>query len=294
MVLKKRGVKTEELMHIVRLLLSKAKKVKTRKKFIDICGTGGDRSNSFNISTTVGFVLAGGGLSVLKHGNRAVSSQCGSSDLLESVGVDLEKASKRAEKTLKKVGFGYLHAPLHHPFFAKVAPLRKKIGEATLFNFLGPLLHPAVPQYQLTGVSDPDAFHQYADWMKALGRKRAFIVRGEGGMDEATPYGVTQVYEVDGRKVVRGEIHARDHGLGGRGRAQLEVRDRKENISVFKGILKGKERGAKYEAVILNAGLGFFAAGKVKDLRQGIVLSRKTIESGSSMRVLDDYVRMVS
>jgi len=292
--LKQRGVTEKEMSHLTSILLRKAKQVSLKGFFMDVCGTGGDKSNSFNISTTTAFVLAGGGVPVLKHGNRSVSSQCGSSDLMESLGVSLKKAGNNYRKSLEFSRMGYLHAPFFHPFFGKVAPLRKRIGEPTLFNFLGPLLHPGSPKVQLTGVSDEQAFKQYPHWLRAGRRKKAIVLRGEGGFDEATPFGDTQLYELKNGKISFHTVRSRDFHFSARNRKELEVRGRGENRSVFLGILSGKEKGPKREAVLLNAGFGFYLSGRSAKLREGIEMAGSIIDSGAAQQTFDRFRRSCS
>jgi len=289
LTLKVRGISTQEFMEFAGLLLKRARKLKAKQAFLDVCGTGGDKSDTFNISTISGLVIAAAGVPVLKHGNRSVSSQCGSSDLLESFGVDLTKASKRAEGNLDKLNFAYLHAPFFHPFLGKVAPIRKKIGEPTLFNYLGPLLHPASPAVQLTGVSDEGAFRSYPKWIQKLGRKRAFVLRGEGGLDEATPFGVTELYDVSSSRIRRVAIRAKDFGFKARSLKELVAKTPGDNKRICRQILSGKERGAKREAILLNSGLGFLVFGTVKNLKDGIELSDIILKSGIAMELLTKF-----
>jgi len=292
LVLDRRGVTSREVRSLVDLLLKRAKRIQAGMPFIDVCGTGGDQSHTFNISTVTAFIVAAGGVPVLKHGNRSVSSRCGSSDLLEAAGICLEKAAKRAQSTLKALRFGYLHAPLFHPFFGSVAPLRRRIGRPTVLNFLGPLLHPAKPRRQLVGIGDQKAFEQYGGWLKGAGLKSALVVRGEGGLDEATPYGVTQVLELKGGRILKSKIRARDFGFRARKLKELTVSGPRENLSCFQGLLAGKERGSKREAVLLNAGLAFLLAKRAANLREGIRLAGEVTDSGAAGRLLKEYVRI--
>ncbi len=291
LVCKKRQVQDEEIKALIDLLLKRSRAIRVRTSFIDVCGTGGDQSHTFNISTTTAFVTAAGGVAVLKHGNRSVSSRCGSSDLLEAAGVSLARAAQKSLMTLKKFRFGYLHAPLFHPFFGKIAPLRKRIGQPTVFNFLGPLLHPARPMRQLVGVGDPDAFSRYGEWLKRSGRTRALVVRGEGGLDEALPYGTTEVLELKKGRVRKNKIRARDLGFKARKLQELTVEGPKENLSVFRRILSGQERGPKREAVLINAGLAFCLVDRVSNLREGIRFAAEVIDSGAANRLFAEYKR---
>ncbi len=286
MIAKHREVKLSELIPMVNLLLQKAKRFSVRKDFIDVCGTGGDKSSTFNISTTVAFVMAAGGVPVVKHGNRSITSKCGSSDLIEALGINLKKASQRANKTFNNYGFAYLHAPFYHPFFGKVAPLRKKIGEPTLFNFLGPLLHPAKPRFQLAGIADEKAFYLYPQLLAKLGRKSAIVLRGEGGIDEATPFGKTEFYRLEKGSIKKGSIRARDFGFKSKKLSDLVVKSRKENIKIFNDILTGKDKGPHLEAVLINAGLGFMLLKKAKNLKEGIKFSHEIIESKKALKII--------
>ena len=289
--LKKRGASDQEVHYLIKLLLQRAKKLVLGMAFLDVCGTGGDRSNSFNVSTTTAFVLAAAGVPVLKHGNRSVSSQCGSSDLLEGLGISLEKCGAKAKETMRKYRFAYLHAPLFHPFFGKIAPLRRRIGMPTVFNLLGPLLHPASPRLQLVGIGDSEAFKRYAFWLKAAGRQKAIVVHGDGGLDEASPYGITQLYELKNGKVRTSKIRARDFGFKARSLKDLVVSGRAESVNVFKRIISAKEKGPKREAAVLNAGLGFCLAGRAKNLKQGIKMAEETLDSGRAKILVDNFSR---
>jgi len=287
--LKRRAISDRELAQLVKLLMIRARRLKPQGNFIDVCGTGGDRSLSFNISTAVAFVLAAGGVPVLKHGNRAVSSRCGSSDLIEALGIRLERASRRALQTLKRLGFGYLHAPFFHPILAKVAPVRRRIEEPTILNCLGPLLHPGSPRVQLVGIGDEGAFRRYAGWLQGAGRRRAIVVRSKDGLDEAAPYGTTDVYELEGGRIRSYAVRARDFGFRARSSKELAVSGTRENLSAFKQVLSGRERGSRREAVLINAGLGFYLSRRSKTLGEGVRLADEVIRSGASKRVLERY-----
>jgi len=289
LICKQRRIQDSEVKALIRSLLKRSRSMKVRTPFIDVCGTGGDQSHTFNISTTTAFVTAAGGVPVLKHGNRSISSRCGSSDLLEAVGVSLERAAQKSLATLTKFRFAYLHAPLFHPFFGRIAPLRKRIGQPTIFNFLGPLLHPARPTRQLVGVGDRDAFARYGEWLKHSGRTRALVVRGDGGLDEALPYGTTEVLELKKGRVLKNKIRARDFGFRAGNLKDLTIKGPKENLSVFHRILSGRERGLKREAVLINAGLAFCLADRVSHLREGIRFAAEVIDSGAADRLLREY-----
>jgi anthranilate phosphoribosyltransferase len=289
MILKKRGLSDGEVNSMVKLLLERARRISIPFFFMDVCGTGGDRSSSFNISTASAFVVAASGVPVLKHGNRSVSSRCGSSDLMELLGISLEKAAHRAKRTLSHFNFGYLHAPFFHPFLAEIADIRKRIGEPTVLNFLGPLLHPARPKVQLVGIGDGNAFNRYAHWLQEAGRRRALVVRGEGGLDEASPYGKTEIQILDKGKIRRETIRARDFGFKTKGPRELKVKSPQESLRVFRKVMEGKGRGGCLEAVLLNAGLGLLTAKRVRNLREGIEKARTILRSGVCRELIKKY-----
>lgn len=258
---------------------------------LDVCGTGGDRLHLFNVSTTASFVLAAGGAVVVKHGNRAITSKSGGSDVLAALGIPLDPAPARLRGQLETVGIGFLFAPRYHPAFAAVAGVRRQLaaeGESTIFNLLGPLLNPARPAHQLVGVFDPAWTETFAEVLRQLGRRRAWAVHGAGGMDELSTLGATRVSRYEGAAVETGLVEPEGAGL-----ARVENLDAmcggspEVNARTLVGILRGEITGPRLDIVLLNAAAGFVVAGLSADLGAGVERAREAINSGRAWRVLE-------
>lgn len=255
---------------------------------IDVCGTGGDKMELFNVSTTSMFVLAAGGAVVVKHGNRAITSQCGGADVLEELGIQIDSPPARLKRCVETVGLGFIFAPSYHPAFKAIGPVRKRLaaqGVPTIFNVLGPLLNPARPPYQLVGVFSSVLLDRLGATLAFLGRTQAWVFAGqtkEGAfIDEISTAGPTDLREV-GRK---GTLERRIAGPEEVGLAlatidDLRGGDRRENARILVSILDGSERGPKRDIVALNAAAGFVVAGLATDLRAGIALAVRQIDEG--------------
>ena len=261
---------------------------------IDVCGTGGDQLHLFNVSTTVAFVLAGGGAAVVKHGNRAVTSQSGGADVLAALGVPLDLPPAALRRRLETSGFGFLFAPQYHPAFAAVSPVRRQLaaeGIGTIFNLLGPLLNPARPDHQLVGIFTPELTATYAAVLRQLGRRSGWVVHGEGGMDELSTLGATRVSRFDLRH--GGETRHETLTPEQAGLPRLDTLDAlrggtaEDNARVLVGILNGEIDDARRDIVLLNAAAGFVVAGLVGDLPAGVERARETISDGRAARALD-------
>ena len=257
---------------------------------VDTCGTGGDASGTFNVSTTAAFVVAGAGVPVAKHGNRSITSKCGSADVLEALGVDLSLSPERIGKCVEEVGIGFMFAPAMHGAMKYAIGPRREIGIRTVFNILGPLTNPAGANVQVMGVFDPSLIDTLAAVLGKLGSKRALVVCGVGGMDEMTVTGETQVADWDGSKVVTYTVKPEDVGLK---RATLEElrggATAEEAATQVRAILSG-EGGPKLDMVLLNAGAALLAAGKVDDLGGGVALAREVVASGAALAKLEALV----
>ncbi len=261
---------------------------------VDVCGTGGDQLHLFNVSTTVAFVLAGGGAAVVKHGHRAVTSKSGGADVLAALGVPLDLPPAGLRRSLETSGFGFLFAPQYHPAFAAVGPVRRQLaaeGTGTIFNLLGPLLNPARPGCQLVGVFAPGLTHVYAEVLRQLGRRSAWVVHGEGGMDELSTLGDTHVSRFDLHRGggITGEILTPEQAGLPRIDALDELRGgtAEENARVLVGIVSGEIGGARRDLVLLNAAAGFVVAGLAKTLPAGVEKARETIATGRATRALE-------
>lgn len=256
---------------------------------VDTCGTGGDGTGTVNISTAAAFVVAGAGLPVAKHGNRALSSNCGSADVLEVLGVPLDLDAEHVSRCIDEAGIGFIFAPAFHPAMAKVMPVRRELGTRTAFNLLGPLTNPARPSFQLVGVGHPDWAELVAGALAALGVERALVVHGGGGADELTCAGENLILTVEKGNVSTSTLSP---GVAGLTEAPLEAirgGTPEENADSLRAALAG-EPGPVLDCVVLNAGAAFVAAGRVTTVREGVDLARATIEAGQARNALDRLV----
>lgn len=255
---------------------------------IDICGTGGDKLELFNISTTAMFVLAAGGACVVKHGNRAITSKCGGADVLERLGVKIDLPPADLRRCLEAHGLGFVFAPAYHPVFKVINPVRKALaaqGIATIFNLLGPLLNPARPPYQLVGIYSPLLLPKYAEAMSVLGRACAWAVHGRG-MDELSLTGPSLVHVLHDGLIHERTVDPAELGLATRQIEDLRGGDCEHNAALLTAIIDGTERGAKRDIVLFNAAAGFVITGLAKDLAAGLALSREQIDSGRALEKL--------
>jgi len=302
--LRMKGETIEEITGAARVMRRKATPIALRKEtrsidevlnydsetILDTCGTGGDRSNTFNVSTATAFVVAGGGVTVAKHGNRSVSSLCGSADVLAELGVDLEVAPNVVEKSLRKIGIAFLYAPMLHSAMRYAIGPRREIGIQSIFNILGPLTNPAGANVQLLGVYDPGLTEVLAETLNRLGSKNAFVVYGEGGFDEISIVGPTRVSELREGKVRTYEVEPEDFGLPRASASDIRGGDPAENAAIIKEILAGA-KGPKRDMVLLNAAAAFRAADKVLDIKAGIEMAAESIDSGNALEKLELLVR---
>lgn len=285
--LRMKGETVAELCGAARIMRRRAMRVEARSQVVvDTCGTGGDRANTFNISTTTAFVVAAAGVTVAKHGNRAVSSGCGSADVLETLGVKVDVGPEVVEECLQELGIGFLFAPRMHPAMRHAAGPRKEMGIRTIFNLLGPLTNPAGATCQLLGVYDPRLTESFAAVLRELGTRRAFVVHGLDGLDEASVSSETRVSELRDGLISTYNIDPRD--FLGRLYPIEELRggDPATNARMVREVLEGKD-GAPRKAVELNAGLALLAAGRVGDLREGMGMASESIESGAALAKLE-------
>lgn len=257
-----------------------------RTDVLDTCGTGGDASGTFNISTATAIVVAAAGVPVVKHGNRSVSSRSGSADVLATLGVSLEGTCERAFESLNRIGLAFCFAPHFHPALKHVGPVRKKLGFPTLFNCLGPLANPAGAQHQLLGVGRLELLDLLAEALNLLGTQNAFVVHGVDGLDEVTLSGPTLVRRVSAGKVDSLQWHPSDFGLREVALAEVRVAGPEESAQLLVEIVQGKD-GPPQRLVLANAAAGLLAASRVKDLRDGVAMARHAIESGKAAHVLD-------
>lgn len=259
-------------------------------KALDIVGTGGDDSGTFNISTGSAFVVAGMGVRIAKHGNRAASSKCGSADCLEALGVNINLSPKYAEKVFHKAGMVFLFAPLYHPAMKVIGPVRKELGMRTVFNFLGPFLNPAGSKKQLLGVTDIRIAQKLAKVAQKLNYSHLMLVSSEDNMDEITTTGKTKVFEIRGGRIKSYYLSAKKFGLKVASKKDLVGGDAKENAKIIKKILKG-EKGPKRDIVLLNSAAAFYISGMVKSIKEGIKLAEESIDSGKALNVLENLIK---
>ncbi len=257
---------------------------------IDTCGTGGDASGSFNISTTSAFVLAGAGVTVAKHGNRSISSKCGSADVLEALGVNLTLPPDLVEEAVNDMGIGFMFAPLFHGAMKHVAQARQECGIRSIFNMLGPLTNPAAASCQVLGVFAPALTEMFAQALNQLGVKRAFVVHGHDGMDEITTTDLTRVTELDRGRIKSYDLNPLDYFEDFAHPRDLAGGDAQENAAITRAVLSG-ETGPKREIILINAGAGLVATGKADTLKAGIDLAGQAIDSGRAMDKLDQLIQ---
>ena len=293
--LRAKGESESELTGAARMLRRKCRFIDHgARPVIDTCGTGGDRRggrSTFNISTTCAFVAAGAGVGVAKHGNRSVSSQCGSADVLAELGYDLDASPETVEDSIMDNGIGFLFAAKLHPVMGTVAPFRRELGIRTIFNQLGPLINPANANAQLLGVYDAKLTETFARVLRGLNVRRAMVVHGHDGMDEITICAPTRVSELKD-----GEIHTfdlRPELYLGRlyDASEIPGGDVRENARILRGVLEGKERGAARAITLLNSGAAILVADKAEDLRDGIRQAERSIDSGAALEKLELLIR---
>jgi len=285
-----KGETFEELAGAAKAMRRKARRIQaSATSIVDTCGTGGDGAKTFNISTTTAFVVAGCGVMVAKHGNRAISSQCGSADLLEVLGVKLDTEPEIVEEAVQEIGIGFLFAPLYHSAMRYAAGARKEVGIRSIFNMLGPLTNPAAANCQLLGVYAPELTEMFAEALKLLGAKRAFIVHGHDGLDEISVCAPTRISELnDG--IIRTYDITPEQFFGEQAEpGDLLGGDPQMNSEITRNILKG-EKGPKRDIVLLNAAAALMAAGKAEEFKEGISLAERAIDSGAAAEKLEALV----
>ena len=284
--LRMRGETVEELIGAAKVMREKATEVPVGVDAVDTCGTGGDGAGTFNISTVAAFVVAGAGVPVAKHGNRSVSSRCGSADLLEALGVRLDLPPETLARCVEEVGIGFLFAPLLHRAMKYAIGPRREIGVRTLFNLLGPITNPAGVRRQVVGVYSPERVEQMAEVLKGLGAERALVVHGEG-MDEATVCGTTFVGELRDGEVRTYQVVPEDFGLGRAKMGELSGGDVRTNVEVAERVLKG-EPGPKRDVVVLNAGAAIWVGGKASSWEEGIKMAEEAIDTGKAWSKVEE------
>jgi len=288
--LRMKGETVDEIAGCAQAMRESAIAVKPkRNQLVDTCGTGGDGSGTFNISTTVAFVAAGAGLAVAKHGNRSVSSRCGSADLLQALGVNLELTPEQVAQCIDEVGIGFLFAPKLHPAMRYALAPRQEIGLRTIFNILGPLSNPAQAKRQLLGVYHSDLTELMAEVLLALGAEHAFVVHSADGLDELSVTGLNKISRLHDSDIETYYLDPQDLGLP-RGRlSDLAGGSVEDNAAITRALLAGKD-GPKRDVILLNAAAVLIAGGKASSFSEGLVLAAEAIDNGSAQRKLHQLV----
>ena len=291
--LRMKGETVEELIGFAQVMRQKAVKVRSRasevvaatgtdrEMLLDTAGTGGDASGTFNFSTATAFVVAGAGLKVAKHGNRSVSSLCGSADVVETLGINIELAPAKVARCVDEVGIGFLYAPLLHTAMKHVMAARREMGIRTVFNMLGPLTNPAGANAQIIGVYSDALTEPLARALAELGTLRAFVVHGQDGLDEISNTGLTHISEVHEGVVRSSAVTPEDFGLPRASIKDLRGGDREENADIIRRVLAG-EPGPRRDIVLMNAAAALVVGGKARDFKEGVALAAQSIDSGSA------------
>lgn len=294
--LRMRGETDEELAGFAEVMRAKAVIVPldTHEAVVDTCGTGGDGSHTFNISTTAAFVVAGAGVKVAKHGNRAMTSRCGSADVLEALGVRIELAPEQVAECVERAGIGFMYAPAFHPAMRFAGPVRREIGVRTVFNLLGPLVNPAGARHQVIGVPSADAASRLARVLGMLGSQHALVVHAHEGLDELGVAGPSTIAEMLMREsawVTAYEVTPEQYGLSRHEREAVRGGSVSENVSIVHSILGG-EQGARRDIVLLNAAAALYAANAVPNITAGIQIAAESIDSGEARGRLEALVSL--
>ncbi|MFO8090634.1 MAG: anthranilate phosphoribosyltransferase [Desulfatiglandaceae bacterium] len=299
-----KGESVEELTGAARIMRAKSVKLNLnngmvtldrdeinvdRETVLDTCGTGGDGTRTFNISTTSAFVVAGEGVKVAKHGKRAVSSQCGSADVLEALGVNLDVSTTDVERSIATIGIGFLYAPLFQGAMRHAAGARREIGVRTLLNLLGPLTNPAGASVQVLGVYEPVLTEKVAEVLRNLGSREAFVVCGEGTFDEISICGPTIMSHLKNGRISTTTMIPGDFGMKSYSPEEIRGGSARRNAEIVREVLGGR-KGAKRDIVLLNAGAAFVAAGRTGDFREGMELAAQSIDSGRAAGKLDELI----
>ncbi len=286
-LLAKKGETAQEVLECLHALQSLEKPARLFiPGLMDTCGTGGDGKQSLNISTLAALVIAGAGGKVAKHGNRGISSRCGSSDLMEALGVKLDAPKSRMIESIRRFGIGYFHAPFYHPVFSKMQALRKKIKTRTIFNLLGPLANPIRVSAQLVGVSSPRTLKLYAGVLQAGQSRSSLVCHSKDGLDEISTQTSTDVAKISKGQVIWGRIEPRRLGFRASKEGIPKVRSISESRNMAIKLLQNKLKGPARDTVILNAAAGLWISGKAKGLREGIEMADHSVRSGNAYRAL--------
>ncbi|MBI3973265.1 MAG: anthranilate phosphoribosyltransferase [Chloroflexi bacterium] len=293
--LRLKGETVDEIAGMAQVMRRKALRVPTELPVVDTCGTGGDGSSSFNVSTAAAFVVAAAGRPVAKHGNRGMSSKCGSADVLEALGANIMLGPDGVARCIEQTGIGFMFAPAYHPAMKFAAPLRREIGIRTVFNVLGPLTNPAGARTQVLGVASAPIQGRMAGALARLGAERALVVHGLEGLDEVSIAGSTLVYDVAPGGVREYNVHPEQFGLSPATAQAVQGGDATHNAAIIRSVLSGAPNGettaARRDFVVLNAAAALVACGAAADMAAGVPLAADIIRSGTALAKLDEFVR---
>jgi len=287
--LRLKGETVDEIVGMAKIMRDKAVRVKVNGPLVDTCGTGGDAAGTFNISTATAFVAAGAGLKVAKHGNRAMSSQCGSADVIEALGVKIDLDAEGVGRCIEEVGIGFMFAPLFHPAMKYAAAPRREIGIRTVFNLIGPLTNPAGAGAQVVGVANGAMAEKIAMALEGLDCRHALVVHGENGLDEIAINGRTIIYELKDGEIESYYISPGDFGLPEADMDNIRGGTAADNAAIMRNILSGN-RGAQRDVVLMNAAAVLLAGDKVENLEQGFKLAEEAIDSGRAMQKMGQMI----
>lgn len=289
--LRMKGESVQEIAGMASVMREKVLNVNVDGPVVDSVGTGGDGKNTFNISTAAAFVAAGAGLKVAKHGNRAASGTCGAADVLEALGVTIELPPEGVERCIREAGIGFMFAPAFHPAMRHAAPVRREIGFRTVFNILGPLTNPAGAQSLLLGVASPELGETMAQVLLLLGARHALVVHGDGGLDEISPAGDTEVWEVVDQKVRRWTVRVEDTGLPRSSVEAIAGGSKEDNAATMRRIFQG-EQGPVRDVVLLNSAGVLLAGDLVETISEGVQRAAQVVDSGAALAKLDALVEV--
>ncbi len=289
--LRLRGETVEEIAGAVSIMRAKMTRVEAPADAIDIVGTGGDASGSYNISTAAALIVAGAGVPVAKHGNRAMSSKSGAADTLAALGVNLDLSPKRIADCIREAGIGFMFAPAHHAAMKHVGPARAELGFRTVFNLIGPLSNPAGVSRYLVGVFSPDWVEPLARVLASLGAERAWVVHGDGGLDEISPAGTTTVASLENGDVTTMRVSPADAGLEVHPLEEIRGGEADHNAAALRAVLEGADNAFRSTAVI-NAAAALVIAGRAGDLSQGAERAARSIDTGAALKSLDTLVKV--
>jgi len=290
--LRTKGETMDEIAGLAAVLRERAVKVDAGEGLVDTAGTGGGRP-TFNVSTTAAFIAAGAGCRVAKHGNRSATSQCGSADVLEALGGNIELGADDVAACIREIGFGFMFAPLHHPAFKHIVPVRRELGVRTIFNFLGPLTNPAGARHQVIGVSDPGKVETMAAALEELGAETALVVSSADGLDEFSVSGATRVVELRHGELSTYDVTPEQVGLEQATDGAVGAGTPEQNAIVLREVLAGSP-GAERSLAVLNAGAAIYVAGGADSLERGVRAAESAVDSGAAQQVLGRWVEATS